>query len=109
MAGSSVSRTASRSSRSQPRMLVRTTSMFSCDMASGVRTSGGFERLGPFAEVLDSDHPSIAEGRDLVVHLFVDLYTASLATPVVAESRRHIVSCVDKFLRVQPQLIERFV
>jgi hypothetical protein len=38
----------------------------------------GFEGLGPFAEVLDSHHPSSAEGRDLVVKLPLNLCSASL-------------------------------
>src|SRR5439155_2324546 len=69
----------------------------------------GFEGLGPFAEVLDSHHPSSAEGHDLVVQLFVDLCPASLASSVVAKPSRHPVTGIDKLLRLQPQPRERFV
>jgi hypothetical protein len=73
------------------------------------REAGGLEGLRPFAEILDSHHPSSAEGHDLVVQLFVYLCPASLASSVVAKPGRHLVPSIDKLLRFQPQLRERFV
>jgi hypothetical protein len=49
------------------------------------------------------------EGRDLVVHLSLDRCPACLASPVVAKPGRDAVTGIDELLRVQPQLLERFV
>jgi hypothetical protein len=43
--------------------------------------AGGFEGLGPFAEVPDAHHLPGAEGYDLVVELGIELDAAAFASP----------------------------
>src|SRR5215207_2114639 len=68
---------------------------------SARRQPGGCEGLRPFDEVLEPHDLSVAEGRDLVVQLFVDHDPAPFAAPAVAQPSRDTLAGIDELLGQQ--------